>query len=412
MRLGRSVASVVVFALLAMGWSAWPAGAPKDDAFTLAVVRRDAIAIPFATYDGKRWKNAWPLPESRITAPISNADVPKRWWSGRDPIARWTFFPIRGESREIGTQGPTWFPSHCSQAVGLRTSYQATEPMPPPNVQPYPKDGLAVSGAAKITPIEIFDVASSPAARELEKFLAETVYDSETKIVHQYTRTSPGWTHSYTDDERKGNPVRLEALYRVTRGLGDRDVYYFEALKHYAVREAAKDSTDTRRRPTRDVDMVEIARARQAASTDASRRTAPDPGAPVDPSLPFAPDRSGSDAKRSAPPATKVERTSPAAQELEKAGYAPCDLLTYVSGWVTRKGDEKIDPITVNVIVTSCDLNAAYIMLPLAVVHVKDKPLWVVQWSGWTHEHYSVLDVRDDRVVTTAWARGGNCVDR
>jgi hypothetical protein len=410
MRPGRSVAGVVVFVLLAMGWSAWPAGAPKDDAFTLAVVRRDAIAIPFATYDGKRWKNAWPLPESRITAPISNADVPKRWWSGRDPIDRWTFFPIRGESREIRTQGPTWFPSHCSQAVGLRTSYQANEPAPPPNVQPYPKDGLAVSGAAKITPIEIFDVASAPVARELEKFLAEPVYDGETKTVHQYLRTSPGWTHSYTDEERKVTPVRLEALYRVARGLGDRDVYYFEALKHYAVRDEPTSSTDTRRRPNREVDMAEIARARQAASTDASLRTPPDPSSPVDPSLPFAPDRSAADAKRAAPvAATKGEKKSPAAQELEKAGFAPCDLITYVSGWVTRRGDEKINPINVNVIVTSCDLNAAFIMLPLAVVHVKDKPLWVVQWSGWTHEHYSVLDVKDDRIETEAWARGGSC---
>jgi hypothetical protein len=410
MRPGRSVASVFVFLLLAMGWSAWPAGAPEDDGFTLAVVRRDAIVIPFATYDGKRWKNSWPLPESRITAPISNADVPKRWWTGRDPIARWTFFPIRGESREISTQGPTWFPSHCSQAVGLRTSYQATEPTPPPNVQPYPKDGLAVSGAAKITPIEIFDVASSPAARELEKFLAEPVYDSETKIVHQYVRTSPGWTHSYTDEERKVNPVRLEALYRVTRGLGDRDVYYFEALKHYAVREESKESTDTRRLPSRE-DIVETARARQSAATDASVRSAPEPGSQPDPPVPFTPDR-GALAKRSVPSgASKEDKKSPAAEELEKAGFAPCDLITYVSGWVTRRGDEKINPINVNVIVTSCDLNAAYIMLPLGVVHVKDKALWVVQWSGWTHEHYSVLDVKDDRIETETWARGGNCPD-
>ena len=32
----------------------------SKQSFTLAVVRRDSIAIPFATYDGKRWKNAWP----------------------------------------------------------------------------------------------------------------------------------------------------------------------------------------------------------------------------------------------------------------------------------------------------------------------------------------------------------------
>ena len=57
-------------------------GREENERFTLAVVRRDSIAIPFATYDGKRWKNSWPAPESRVTAPIVLADVPKRWWTG------------------------------------------------------------------------------------------------------------------------------------------------------------------------------------------------------------------------------------------------------------------------------------------------------------------------------------------
>jgi hypothetical protein len=94
--------------------------------FTLAVVRRDSIAIPFATYDGKRWKNAWPNPESRVTAPIMLADVPRRWWSGLGPIAKWTFWPLDeadGASRTLETIAPTWFPAHCQQGMGLRTTY-------------------------------------------------------------------------------------------------------------------------------------------------------------------------------------------------------------------------------------------------------------------------------------------------
>ncbi len=46
-------------------------------------------------------------------------------------------------------------------------------------------------------------------------------------------------------------------------------------------------------------------------------------------------------------------------------------------------------------------------MLPLGAVRVKDKALWAVQWSGWTHEHYSVLDVKDDDLIARVTAGGG-----
>ncbi len=47
-------------------------------------------------------------------------------------------------------------------------------------------------------------------------------------------RAGEGWRHPYLADERKETPFRIEALYKVARGFGDRDVFYFEGLKHYA----------------------------------------------------------------------------------------------------------------------------------------------------------------------------------
>jgi hypothetical protein len=364
--------------------SAWSApSAPSDDeeakeAFTLAVVRRDSILIPFATYDGRKWKNAWPPPESRVTAPIMLSDVPKRWWSGLGPVAKWTFWPLDasdGASRTLETLAPTWYPAHCQQGLGLRTTYSTREVMPPPHVQPYPKAGLAVSGGASapaIAPIEIVDIASSPLVTPLARTLVAEVAEEEKKIIAGYMRAGEGWKHPYTEDERKETPFRIEALYKVARGLGDRDVFYFEGLKHSAVRDpepsSSKKSSEAVAKLARDVTAATAATATQKG------------GGP---------------------------------------GQEPCDLVTFVSGWLIGREDEllkdveRIKPKQVKVVVTSCDFAAASIMLPLGVVRVKDKSLWAVQWSGWTHEHYSLTEVKDDDLVLAVMGTGGGqCLQR
>jgi hypothetical protein len=327
-----------------------------EERFTLAVLRRDAIAVPFATYDGKRWKNAWPAPESHLAAPIMMADVPKRWWSGRDPIAKWTLWPADsadGGSRSLETIGPTWFPAHCQQGLGLRTTYSSRDVLPPLNTQPYPKVGLAVAGDAAIRPVEILDVATSPLVGPLARALVETVDDKEMERVAGYIREGGGWKHPYTEAERKETPFRIEALYRVPGAVdGDKDAYYFEGIKHYAVR---------------------------------------DPSA-------AAPSRGG--------------------EPGGGPGKEPCDLVTFVSGFLTGRQDEmlkdkeRIKPQTPTVVVTSCDFAGASIMLPLGTVRVKDKTAWVVQWSGWTHEHYTVFEVQEKQVVTLLTTDGGFCPRR
>lgn len=376
--------SILLLPLLVVTLTTMPssiASSADDEAkggFTLAVVRRDSITIPFATYDGKRWKNAWPQPESRVTAPIMLADVPKRWWSGLGPIAKWTFWPIEasdGASRTLETIAPTWYPAHCQQGLGLRTTYSTREVVPPPHIQPYPKAGLAVSGgaaAAAIAPIENVDIASSPLVTPLARTLVSEVAEEENRIINNYVRAGEGWRHPYTEEERKETPFRIEALYKVTRGLGDRDVFYFEGLKHYAVREPEK-----------------------GKGSQSSRSAEP------------------ASAAKAANVAEPAESAESAARSGGGPGQEPCDLVTFVSGWVIGREDEllkdheRIKPKEVKVHVTSCDFASASIMLPLGVVRVKDKTLWAVQWSGWTHEHYSLLDVKDEDLVAAVMTGGG-----
>jgi hypothetical protein len=398
-------------------------GAEANEGFTLAVVRRDSIAIPFATYDGRRWKNTWPAPETRVTAPIMLADVPKRWWTGRDPILKWTFWPIEpaeapaGDpvastasataSRTLETIGPTWFPAHCQQSLGLRTTYSSREVLPPLHAQPYPKAGLAVGGDATITPIEIVDIASSELVDALARTLVTSVFNEETRLIKNYIRAGVGWTHPYTDDERKETPFRIEALYKVARGLGDRDVYYYEGLKHYAVRDPASPSSKS---PS---SKSSSNKSRQPEETRASAATSQNLQSTASPQS--SPTLQSSQSSQSAQP---TQATQPAAADGGGPGKEPCDLVTFVSGWLIGRQDEllkdkeRITPMQVNVTVTSCDFASAYIMLPLGVVRVKDKALWAVQWSGWTHEHYTVLEVKDDLVATLVTTDGGYCPKR
>lgn len=325
------------------------------DGFTLAVVRRDSIAMPFATYDGKEWKNAWPTPAQKVTAPIQLSGVPKKWWSGSDPITKWTLWPIEpgdGASRTIDTVSPTIYPAHCEQALGLKTTYSTQQELPPLRIHPYPKAGLAVSvgsAAPKIEPIQIVDAASSPLAEPIVRAITDEVLDEEKRMIGIFMQAGRGWKHSYNDEERKTIPLRLEALYKVSKGLGDRDVFYFEGLKYYAIREG------------------EGAAAKPAPPKDTD-------------------------------------------------GKPPCDLVTFVSGWLVGREDEllkdkdKILPKSIMVAVTSCNFETANIMLPLGVVRVGEKAYWAVQRSSWTHEYYSVLDVTEDKYVLPVMAAaGGSC---
>ncbi len=287
--------------------------------------------------------------------------------------------------------------------------------MPPPHVQPYPKAGLAVSGGASapaIAPIEIVDIASSPLVTPLARTLVAEVAEEEKRIIGNYMRAGEGWKHPYTEEERKETPFRIEALYKVARGLGDRDVFYFEGLKHYAIRDpepsSSKKSQSIERRSRPD-DVAESAIDADGAGGEgiaviATRGAGENRGG-------------GVTGTAGAAAAAAAGAAVAAAQKGGGPGQEPCDLVTFVSGWLIGREDEllkdveRIKPKQVKVVVTSCDFAAASIMLPLGVVRVKDKSLWAVQWSGWTHEHYSLTEVKDDDLILAAiGSSGGQCL--
>ncbi|MGH9158856.1 MAG: hypothetical protein ACRD2X_02560, partial [Vicinamibacteraceae bacterium] len=57
----------------------------QSSAFTLAVVRRDGVLVPFVTFTGTTFERRWPEPERRTDVPAALDDVPSSWWPNERP---------------------------------------------------------------------------------------------------------------------------------------------------------------------------------------------------------------------------------------------------------------------------------------------------------------------------------------
>jgi hypothetical protein len=201
------------------------AAAAGDAAFAVGALRRDGVIVPFAAFDGKRWSNAWPPPALELTVPVNLRAVPSRWWGApRLPRELW--------QAQLGTPGaatralrvvqPDWVNVHCVRQIGLRTDYTPAAAAPPPTVQPYPKDGVAVSPTR---PIEA--VSFVPPAGEEAQSLAQTLQEA-------FNRAERGvedrFGHPVGRRSREGVAPTIEALY----AYGDQPrIYYVEAARPY-----------------------------------------------------------------------------------------------------------------------------------------------------------------------------------
>jgi hypothetical protein len=247
------VGSLLSLVLLPLAASppASPLAAPKQAPFSLAILRRDGILLPFVTYDG-HWKNAWPGVGQNPDMPMSLAGIPKNWWPDKKPITDWNLVPIGTEPnnvRAVHAKSVNWYRAGCAQGIGLYTDYKPAILPPPAQVRPYPKDALAFSGDVQIDPIQIVG-PQDPVVKALTDALPAEVTPKEEHAIELLT--SHRWKHSYTAGERKNVPIQLEALYSVPKGREGRNFYYFEAVKRYFM---PKDQRDQSKEP-RGCDLV------------------------------------------------------------------------------------------------------------------------------------------------------------
>ncbi|HEX7136253.1 MAG TPA: hypothetical protein VF219_00325 [Vicinamibacterales bacterium] len=89
-------------------------------------------------------------------------------------------------------------------------------------------------------------------------------------------------------------------------------------------------------------------------------------------------------------------------------GDEGCTAIAFGTGWFVRDGG-KIKWLDMAVDLLRCNKYGASYMLPLGGIRSGDRTFWVVQYSGWDHERYVVVDVRKNRVEAVVSAYGGGC---
>jgi hypothetical protein len=207
-----------------------PAAAEHDGTGALAILRRDGVMFPFASFERNRWRVTWPISLQAIELPVSIDAIPERWWGTPTPD-KWRAHLLNGETVALQPRVPIIFRSFCGRRLGLRTSYKSAQPPPPVPAGPFPKDGVAVSGNVALEPIEHVDRTSAEWTALAVSLLKD--FNRVEEETLRRVRLNTAWQHSVKTAERNKVPVRLEAWYRSPSGEPGWTVSYIEAVRTY-----------------------------------------------------------------------------------------------------------------------------------------------------------------------------------
>jgi hypothetical protein len=213
------VASGLIAATL--GGMPFARAARPDAAFTVGILRRDAIVVPFASYDGRKWRTDWPEPRNDYDVPVNLASVPKGWWGPIGVRETWQAWVAKDPPRLLTVLQPDWFAAYCRRTIGLRTDYHPREPLPPQTVRPYPTDGLVVSPPQPIERVEIV-ADGDPRRSRLAPMILESFNRTEREISSEVHYPVP------RAEREKVAPI-IEAMYASPDG----NVMYIEAAREY-----------------------------------------------------------------------------------------------------------------------------------------------------------------------------------
>ena len=196
----------------------------------LGVMRSDGVIVPFAFFDGD-WSVPWPTGIQNLELPVTLDAVPKKWWGGYVP-ASWTFWPIgMSEPVRVMPMAPAVIMAGRERRLGLRTAVTSNDPLPTPFELPFPKEGLAVAGDAKVEPITIVSNRSA-AGKELVAGLQGDILAVEQKAIDRL-RSNTSWTHPLSREQRQSVMAELESWYTSTLEQPGFGLSYIEAVKKY-----------------------------------------------------------------------------------------------------------------------------------------------------------------------------------
>lgn len=211
--------------------------ASSGESFTLAILRRDGVLLPFAGFERGKWRNRWPLAGARVDLPIAFDQCPRSWWIDEQPAATWTAWPVGADSRTVHVNAVVTVRVQCARYVGLRTDYVSSQPRALPDMQPYPKDGLATTGHVLIEPVAVLDMTSSD-WKEALTAIGPDFNRLETKLLQ--ARRGPEVPFPRTEQERAGTAISIEVLFRTPGAKPGTRRLYFEAVRRYGKQPAAR----------------------------------------------------------------------------------------------------------------------------------------------------------------------------
>jgi hypothetical protein len=195
--------------------------------FTLAVLRRDGVLIPFASHRNGKWAASWPVPGRVSLVPITVEDVPEEWWGRTPTTLTWTLWPVDGAPRPLRANSPIRYSAQCLPGFGFTTDYKSSRPLPPPMERPFPKEGIAVSGGVTIERIDVLD-KRAPEWDDFGRRIRKPFAEVERRAARSYS----SWRHPTPRDQRETQPVTIEALYRA-KVPDAGEIYYLEASRAY-----------------------------------------------------------------------------------------------------------------------------------------------------------------------------------
>ncbi len=207
-----------------------PAGAPGGP-FVLGVLRRDGVAIPFATFDGRRFRATWPRELRLVELPISIENIDRDWWGTVPPPQSMTLWADGKAAGDLKLLATAFINFRCDRRLGLRTNYHPAVLPPPASEQPFPKDGLLITGSQRIDAVETV-AKDSPEFAEAAAAIADK-FNSEENYA---TTTFTNWRHPVPKDERRKLPIEVEALYKAPMDEPGWTAYYVEAVRRYEPR--------------------------------------------------------------------------------------------------------------------------------------------------------------------------------
>lgn len=198
--------------------------AADSRAFTVGVLRRDGVVIPFAGFDGKRWTPVWPDPAKDVEVPIDLRNVPRKWWGPAGPVDTWQATIGAAAPVTLHVRQPDLIPAQCLRQIGLRTDYHSAEPPPPFDQRPYPKDGFVVAPPQPIDRIQVLG-ATSAEWKEFGPLVAGAFNKAEADIA-----SNEGSETTIKKDVREATAPTIEAIYAYGT---DPRIYRVEAAREY-----------------------------------------------------------------------------------------------------------------------------------------------------------------------------------